>query len=1066
MHRAVLFNGGTRRQDSSSLESGVVGVPPPILRRIGTFTAAEVERILAERDKEVEGGRERGEGGGKLESSSEPPPRRSCEGPAPSPPPRVTTVGGGVGAEFLTGGGGARGGGGGGGAEDEEGAEDEGGMEREDGGEGLLAVKRRFHRASKRNEVLDATVSTLEGEVSKLRAAAEKKTAEIGTLKTRVTEVELSANRKASSLRSANERSRKAAEEAKADAEKTRRRLRQVEEALCNKAAGSASFARRAVDAEAQVIELGKMLRDARQRVAEANDMAAAELAGRISAQEQGRAMLEKASFAHENETKALQQALEDAYDGLRQKREAELETNKVVAGLQAWRERVSQGEIVELSSAEVRRLRWAEEQGELAKENNASLRSQLGETGRLLTEAEHSFDTVKRGCGDAAGTINDLSERLATKEKELVEAEKALKASRVEADRLKKCVASFQLGLSEARRTVKGRERALDVTKKGIEALVRARQSEMDAKAKETRKRVAAEAKAALATADQESLQRRVESAEGCIQEMDTERHYLAAARQDMAAMREGARPASSSPPSTTGMAGGGANTDARARWRETTRSLLERAVSDWSAKTLLRRSRKEQQPRQTAAAAAAAAQRSVAKSTDDVDFIEEDSGMGLNCSEPSEGEEGGMRVPGESTPVGFHGGISTMTPRLEVVRSYSSPKRRGNDRDVGWCWDLSFIRGNGSGDDFVSSFGLETLGKSLRELGVTGEGTKTVLVAAVRMFDTVLLVRNLAAKQCAEVRAELAGAVARLSSRAALASESREMARRASICNTTLLIRLVDLELRCWHERGVDEGGTHPHTSPVSSAVERDSPSNAAPVGSFVEGADPHSNDGIDRQTTAAASSTSRSQEDDDRDSTKERMSPLGRRATSPNRSQDEDGRDSVNERTYHLRRNQGEEERDSPNEPMPKLRRRATGPNPKQGVDSHDSTGERASHLGRRTTTTNRNQDEDGRDSTRERKATSPNRNQDRHDRDSTGKRISHQRQNQDEGRDSAGEGTSHVRRRLGDVERTRCSPPPLTTAGVTLNLSNLGLSDEALHLDLLDVGFGCQSPQKTG
>ena len=43
------------------------------------------------------------------------------------------------------------------------------------------------------------------------------------------------------------------------------------------------------------------MLRDARQRVAEANDMAAAELAGRISAQEQGRAMLEKASFAHEN---------------------------------------------------------------------------------------------------------------------------------------------------------------------------------------------------------------------------------------------------------------------------------------------------------------------------------------------------------------------------------------------------------------------------------------------------------------------------------------------------------------------------------------------------------------------------------------------------------------------------------------------------------------------------------------------------------------------------------------------------------------------------------------------
>ena len=63
MHRAVLFNGGTRRQDSSSLESGVVGVPPPILRRIGTFTAAEVERILAERDKEVGGVVEGGRGG-------------------------------------------------------------------------------------------------------------------------------------------------------------------------------------------------------------------------------------------------------------------------------------------------------------------------------------------------------------------------------------------------------------------------------------------------------------------------------------------------------------------------------------------------------------------------------------------------------------------------------------------------------------------------------------------------------------------------------------------------------------------------------------------------------------------------------------------------------------------------------------------------------------------------------------------------------------------------------------------------------------------------------------------
>ena len=59
----------------------------------------------------------------------------------------------------------------------------------------------------------------------------------------------------------------------------------------------------------------------------------------------------------------------------------------------------------------------------------------------------------------------------------------------------------------------------------------------------------------------------------------------------------------------------------------------------------------------------------------------------------------------------------------------------------------------------------------------------------------------RNLAAKQCAEVRAELAAAVARLSSRAAVVSEARGIARKASTCNSTLLMRLVDLELRGWH-------------------------------------------------------------------------------------------------------------------------------------------------------------------------------------------------------------------------------------------------------------------------
>lgn len=55
------------------------------------------------------------------------------------------------------------------------------------------------------------------------------------------------------------------------------------------------------------------------------------------------------------------------------------------------------------------------------------------------MAEAEHSFDSVKRGFGDAAGTINDLSERLATKEKELAEANKELRVTKAETGRLKK---------------------------------------------------------------------------------------------------------------------------------------------------------------------------------------------------------------------------------------------------------------------------------------------------------------------------------------------------------------------------------------------------------------------------------------------------------------------------------------------------------------------------------------------------------------------------------------------------------------------------------------------------
>ena len=44
----------------------------------------------------------------------------------------------------------------------------------------LLAVKRKFHRVSRKNEALETTVSTLEGEVSKLRATAEQEKVERG----------------------------------------------------------------------------------------------------------------------------------------------------------------------------------------------------------------------------------------------------------------------------------------------------------------------------------------------------------------------------------------------------------------------------------------------------------------------------------------------------------------------------------------------------------------------------------------------------------------------------------------------------------------------------------------------------------------------------------------------------------------------------------------------------------------------------------------------------------------------------------------------------------------------
>lgn len=58
----------------------------------------------------------------------------------------------------------------------------------------------------------------------------------------------------------------------------------------------------------------------------------------------------------------------------------------------------------------------------------------------------------------------------------------------------------------------------------------------------------------------------------------------------------------------------------------------------------------------------------------------------------------------------------------------------------------------------------------------------------------------RSLAARQCAQVRTELALALGRLSTRSALVSDTRTAARRTSAHHCTLLLRLVDLELRHW--------------------------------------------------------------------------------------------------------------------------------------------------------------------------------------------------------------------------------------------------------------------------
>lgn len=73
-----------------------------------------------------------------------------------------------------------------------------------------------------------------------------------------------------------------------------------------------------------------------------------------------------------------------------------------------------------------------------------AAVRSQLREMGRLLAEAEHSFQSVASGFGDAGGTIATLSTRLDQTQKELLKAERELVASRAQVVRLQKVGVCF----------------------------------------------------------------------------------------------------------------------------------------------------------------------------------------------------------------------------------------------------------------------------------------------------------------------------------------------------------------------------------------------------------------------------------------------------------------------------------------------------------------------------------------------------------------------------------------------------------------------------------------------
>ncbi|CAB1111235.1 unnamed protein product [Ectocarpus sp. CCAP 1310/34] len=283
--------------------------------------------------------------------------------------------------------------------------------------------------------------------------------------KLRVSELEEAVKRKANALKNANRRREQAQEAATSETARAWRAAQLARGALEEAGRKQDSFREHAREAEARVsgsvlvlvkgLELKLELSEA--QAADTKHAASVELVARASAEELVRAEMKATVASAEKEQGLLRAKLKEALEGLRQKQEAERETDN--RELQAWRERVACGDVVEMSPSEVKRLQWSEEQGELLKEANATIRyglkalpgrmlelsrslasrNQLLESGRLLAEAEHSFRTVTAGFEDAATTITRLSVGLDKKKKELQEVERALRASKAEASRLKK---------------------------------------------------------------------------------------------------------------------------------------------------------------------------------------------------------------------------------------------------------------------------------------------------------------------------------------------------------------------------------------------------------------------------------------------------------------------------------------------------------------------------------------------------------------------------------------------------------------------------------------------------